>query len=191
MTRRIRRRLAIGVFLALALAFLAATHAYLAQRLVLDPGWPEPARSLALAAIALCAVLLVAHTIAERALPRSLARWVSWPASLWMGAGFWLLLLLLASDALLWPRAASRRPPTPRRRRDAAPLARARSRSRLTGAAIAAGCAAARAARAAPRGVRDRALAARARRLPDRPDLRHPHRPAARARLRGASSCGA
>jgi predicted MPP superfamily phosphohydrolase len=97
-----RRALAIAAFLTLAILFLGATHAYLAQRLVIDPGLGEPARSLALAAIALLAALLVAHPIAERKLPRRAARWVSWPASLWMGAGFWLLLLLFASDAALW-----------------------------------------------------------------------------------------
>jgi hypothetical protein len=102
MSHRTRRHLAIGAFAALALGFLAATHGYLALRLVLDPGWPEPARLLGIAAIALFAVLLVAHPIAERALPRPVVHWISWPVSLWMGAGFWLLLLLFASDALLW-----------------------------------------------------------------------------------------
>ena len=102
MTARIRRGLAIGAFLVLALGFLAATHGYLALRLVLDPGWPEPARSLGIAALVVLAALIVAHPIAERALPRPLARFVSWPAALWMGAFFWLLLLSLASDVLLW-----------------------------------------------------------------------------------------
>src|SRR4029450_11287497 len=101
MTERTRRRLAIGAFLALAIAFLGATHGYLALRLVIDPGWPEPARSLALAAIALLAALLIALPTAERNGPRRLAHALAWPASLWMGAGFWLLLLLFASDAAL------------------------------------------------------------------------------------------
>jgi predicted MPP superfamily phosphohydrolase len=101
MNGKIRRGLAIGAFLALALGFLAATHYYLALRLVLDPGWPEPARTLGVAALALLGALIVLHPIAERALPRPLARFVSWPAALWMGAFFWLFLLSLASDALL------------------------------------------------------------------------------------------
>ena len=102
MNEKTRRRFGIAVFLALALAFLAATHYYLALRLVLDPGWPEPARSLGIAALAALAALIVLHPIAERALPRPLARFVSWPAALWMGAFFWLLLLSLASDVVLW-----------------------------------------------------------------------------------------
>ena len=97
-----RRALAIAAFLTLALAFLAATHLYLAQRLVIDPGLGEPARTIALAAVALMAALLVASPIAERSLSRRASRWLSWPASLWMGAGFWMLLLLFASDAALW-----------------------------------------------------------------------------------------
>ncbi|HKA15038.1 MAG TPA: metallophosphoesterase [Myxococcota bacterium] len=102
MTDRTRRTLAVGVFIALAIGFLAASHAYLALRLVIDPGWPEPARSLGIAAIAGFAILIVLHPVAERALPRSAARWVSWPASLWMGAFFWLVVLLFATDLFLW-----------------------------------------------------------------------------------------
>ncbi len=102
MTDRTRRSLGIAVFLALAIAFLSATHYYLALRLAIDPGWPEPFRSLGVAVIAAGAVLIVLHPIVERVLPRAVARWVSWPASIWMGAFFWLLLLLFASDALLW-----------------------------------------------------------------------------------------
>jgi predicted MPP superfamily phosphohydrolase len=136
---RTRRGLAIGAFLALAIGFVAATHAYLAQRLVLDPGWPEPARSLGVAAIALCAALIVAHPIAERALPRPAARFVSWPAAIWMGAFFWLVLLLFASDVFLWlaggvARAADSSAPSG----DAAAL-RAAIVLAITGAAIAAG----------------------------------------------------
>jgi hypothetical protein len=44
----------------------------------------------------------VLQPIAERTLRRPWSRVVAWPASLWMGAAFWLLLGLAASDALLW-----------------------------------------------------------------------------------------
>jgi predicted MPP superfamily phosphohydrolase len=102
MSDRTRRTLAVGTFVALAIGFLAATHRYLALRLVLDPGWPEPARSLGVAAIALFAALIVLHPLADRVLPRRIARWLSWPTTIWMGAFFWLLLLLFATDAVLW-----------------------------------------------------------------------------------------
>src|SRR5262245_3339354 len=99
---RTLRMLAIGAFAALAIAFIAATHGYLAIRLVLDPGWPEPARSLGIAAIAAFAVLLVAHPIAERTLPPERLRWLTWPTAIWMGAFFWLFMFLSTTDALLW-----------------------------------------------------------------------------------------
>ena len=46
----------------------------------------------ALATIALGAALLIAQPIAERMLPPARARWISWPASLWMGFAFLLLI---------------------------------------------------------------------------------------------------
>src|SRR5262245_27673484 len=95
------RRLSIAVLLLLGLGFLAATHAYLARRLVLDPGVPEPWRTAALAAIALLGASVVLHPVAERRFPRALARLVAWPASIWMGLAFLLLVQLLATDALL------------------------------------------------------------------------------------------
>ena len=150
MTARIRRGLAIGAFLALAIGFLAATHGYLALRLVLDPGWPEPARSLGIAALAALAALIVAHPIAERALPRPLARCVSWPAVALDGR------VLLAAPAARsratccsGPQAEWRARPT-RARRARAPRRCARcSRSRSPGRRSRRGCA---------RGSRRRAL---------------------------------
>jgi predicted MPP superfamily phosphohydrolase len=133
MTGRALRVLAIGAFVSLALAFLAAAHYYLALRLVVEPRWPEPARTLALAAIALLGALLVIQPAAERALRRPLALWVAWPASLWMGAAFWLLLLVLASDALVWLTGAAGTSPS------AAAAWRAAFVTAAAGAAIAVG----------------------------------------------------
>jgi hypothetical protein len=96
------RILALTAGLLAALALLASAHVYLATRLVLDPGLAEPARSAALLAIALLGLTLVLQPIGERTLPHGRARWLAWPASLWMGVSFLLLLALLASDALLW-----------------------------------------------------------------------------------------
>jgi hypothetical protein len=96
------RALAIAVLLTAALLLLVAGHVYLATRLVLDPGLAEPARSAALVAIGLLGLTLVLQPIGERRLPHARARWLAWPASLWMGLLFLLLVLMLASDALLW-----------------------------------------------------------------------------------------
>src|SRR5688572_22549179 len=139
MTKRISRGLAIGAFLALALVFLAATHYYLAQRLVLDPGWPEPARTLGLVLLATFAALIVAHPIAERVLPRPLARFVSWPAALWMGAFFWLFLLSLASDVVLWTAGGVARAADAGVPGEGAAALRAVLALGITGAALAAG----------------------------------------------------
>src|SRR5262245_39704188 len=97
-----RRFALIALILCLASAFFAACHYYIARRRVLDPGLAQPWRGLAFAALAGLAASLVLQPIGERWLRRSHARWIAWPASLWMGFAFLLLLALIASDALLW-----------------------------------------------------------------------------------------
>jgi len=86
----------------LGVAFLASTHLYLVQRLVLEPPLPGPLRAAGVALVVALALSLVAAPVAERTLRPARARWVAWPAALWMGTGFLLLVLLLASDAALW-----------------------------------------------------------------------------------------
>jgi len=94
------RILAGSVFLAIVLAVLLGGHAYLAQRLVYDPEVAAPVRGLALALIGLGLVSLVAQPIAERVIRPPWNRLVGWPASLWMGTAFLLLVTLAASDLL-------------------------------------------------------------------------------------------
>jgi hypothetical protein len=88
--------------LAAALAALFGAHRYLVERLLFEPGVPEPARTAAAAAVAVLGASLVLQPAAERLLPLRLARVLAWPAYVWMGALFLLLCLTLASDALLW-----------------------------------------------------------------------------------------
>ena len=97
-----RRVAAIALFLTLLLALVASAHAYILQRLVFDPALPAPWRGLAVAGVALLCAALVAEPVAARLLPRRAARWVVWPATLWMGFAFLLLLELLVSDLVLW-----------------------------------------------------------------------------------------
>jgi hypothetical protein len=94
------RILAGFTFLVIALAVLLGGHGYIAQRLVLDPDVPAPLRGLALGLIALGLVSLVAQPIAERAVAPPWNRLVGWPASLWMGTAFLLLITLAAGDLL-------------------------------------------------------------------------------------------
>ena len=97
-----RRWSLIALLLLVASAILAGLHFYLAQRLVFDPGLAQPWRGLALGAIAILGASLVLQPIGERTLGPARARLIAWPASLWMGFSFLLLLGLIASDALLW-----------------------------------------------------------------------------------------
>lgn len=91
----------ILLVLALGVGFLASTHGYVAKRLVIDPGLPEPWRALALVLIGLGGLSLVLQPIAERTLRPPASRVVAWPASLWMGFAFFVLVQLLVVDALL------------------------------------------------------------------------------------------
>jgi len=96
----LRRIALIAAFITVLLLVLVGAHLYLAERLVLAPALPAPWRDVALAAIGLAGALLVMQPIAERALPAPLARWIAWPASLWMGFAFLLLILSLASKVV-------------------------------------------------------------------------------------------
>jgi len=94
------RILGIALALCVASGILAASHVYLIQRLVLDAGVEPPWRGVLTLAIALLGATLVLQPIAERRLGR--VRWLAWPASLWMGFGFLLLVGVASTDALLW-----------------------------------------------------------------------------------------
>ena len=94
--------LLLTVFVVLACGLLYSAHVYIARRIVLEAGMPEPWRALGLATIAVLGASLVLAPICERTLPRSSARIVAWPASIWMGFAFLLVVVLLASDAVMW-----------------------------------------------------------------------------------------
>ena len=97
------RRVLYGlIFLSILSGVVVGGHLYLAQRLVFDLDLPEPWRGLALFGIAALAASLILEPIAQRALPRQLGRLVAWPASLWLGFWFLLLLGMWASELVLW-----------------------------------------------------------------------------------------
>ena len=93
-----RRAVLVSVFIGLLLIILLGGHVYLAEELVIAPALAEPWRGAALALIALGGSLLVLQPIAERTVPRTLSRWLAWPAALWMGFAFLLLVLSLGSQ---------------------------------------------------------------------------------------------
>jgi len=98
----VRRILLVSVFLVLASAVFLGGHFYIADRLVLDVGLAQPWRALALGLIAGGALCIAAEPVAARRFSRARARLVAWPASLWMGFAFLLIVVLGASDLVLW-----------------------------------------------------------------------------------------
>ena len=96
-----RRVVLIAVFITVLLVVLVGGHLYLADRLVIGPAIPAPWRALALLLIGLAGASLIAQPIVERTLPTAQARWINWPASLWMGFAFLLLVLSLFADLAL------------------------------------------------------------------------------------------
>ena len=93
-----RHRALVGAFITVLLSVVIGGHVFLARRLVLAPALPAPWRGMALAAIALGGILLVLEPIGERTLPRAWARWIAWPASLWMGFAFLAIVLLFGAS---------------------------------------------------------------------------------------------
>lgn len=92
---------ALAMFLSIAFGVLGAIHHYLELRLVLDPQWPAPWQSVGRWAVWCAALSLVLMPIAERTLRPRQTWMLAWPASLWMGAMFYLLVGAGFSDACL------------------------------------------------------------------------------------------
>jgi len=91
-----------ALFACLALSILGGLHFYLAQRLVLDAALaPGLERGLVIALAAL-AGLIVTLPLVERLFSMRPARWIAWPATLWMGLMFLLFVGVAVSDLALW-----------------------------------------------------------------------------------------
>jgi hypothetical protein len=101
------RRIALLALLTVLLAWLAGLHLYLVERLVIDAGLRGGLRSAATACIGILGAALVLEPICQRFLGPPGARWLAWPASLWLGFLFLLVTLLAASDGVLWLAGAS------------------------------------------------------------------------------------
>jgi predicted MPP superfamily phosphohydrolase len=96
-----RRRLGLILFLLLFGSIIALTHFYLILRLVLLPQVPSPFREALIAVTVILGACLFLRPIAERFLDDRIAAALSWPAFVWMGVSFFLLVLLLGSDLVL------------------------------------------------------------------------------------------
>jgi uncharacterized protein len=96
-----RRPLAVLIVLSVFITLVVLAHRYFAVRLIAETGLPEPWATLGNGAIALLGLLLFAHPVADRSLGPSVGRVLGWPAYLWLGTSFYLLLGLGASDVAL------------------------------------------------------------------------------------------
>jgi len=96
-----KRWLIGSAVLSVLLAIAVSAHLYVRQRMVLDAKLAAPWSGLATAVIAVGFAAMLLQPLGERFLSHRAARWISLPASTWMGLLFWLLLLLGASELLL------------------------------------------------------------------------------------------
>jgi predicted MPP superfamily phosphohydrolase len=97
------RRVVLGlVFVTVILGVVLGLHRYLLERLVFDAGLQGAPRAAAVGAIVTLGGLLVGFPIAERWLGAARVRWLAWPASIWMGLAFLLVVLFAATDLALW-----------------------------------------------------------------------------------------
>jgi predicted MPP superfamily phosphohydrolase len=87
----------LGVFLAL----VVSAHHLFVDRLVVQTALPSPWRELATAFVVLCGVLIFANPLGERLLGPAVGRALGWPAYLWLGTSFYLVLALWSSDVVL------------------------------------------------------------------------------------------
>jgi predicted MPP superfamily phosphohydrolase len=96
-----RRTLAGLVFLVVILSVGVGGHAYLANRLALEPGWPEPLRSALVATFGIGLAAVLTQIFVRRRLG-IVSSALSWVAYVWLGFTFLLLTTTLATDAALW-----------------------------------------------------------------------------------------
>lgn len=93
------KRIAIGlVFLCVVSVVFVGGHLYLAQRLVFDPQLPPALERGLLLIMGVLAASIFAEPLAQRLAPLPVARAVAWPAAIWLGVAFLLLVALGVSE---------------------------------------------------------------------------------------------
>jgi uncharacterized protein len=90
----------ILIFLAIVLAIVGSVHFYFWVRLVRDTQLPFPYRPWASGALIALAALLPLPFLVGRRLPPEWARYLVWPAFIWMGLMFLLFVLLVSTDLI-------------------------------------------------------------------------------------------
>ena len=87
------------VFIAIILAIVIGIHYYLWMRLVRDSHLPPPWRAIATFALVLLAAAMPLAMLLGRKLPNA-GRVTAWPAFIWMGVMFLLLVALVGADVV-------------------------------------------------------------------------------------------
>lgn len=92
-------RLGVVMRIVLALTLVGAViygwHWWLIDRLIDAPAWPGAWTPAAKVGVGVLGALMPLSMLAQRSLPPRLARWIGWPASVWMGVA-WIALATLA-----------------------------------------------------------------------------------------------
>src|SRR5262249_44414793 len=73
-----------------------------ARRLLFEPALPGPVVALGVLLLTALFASVVAAPILQRRGPAHVARLLAWPAFVWLGVGFLLLVALAASDLFWW-----------------------------------------------------------------------------------------
>jgi len=91
-----------ALFIAIVVSVLGGLHYYLWARLIRAPAWPQPwTRRLTVGLVFLGGSLPLALSLG-RAVP-SIGRFIFWPAYLWLGLMFLLVVAVAASDLMRLP----------------------------------------------------------------------------------------
>jgi predicted MPP superfamily phosphohydrolase len=89
----------IAVFLLIVVGVIGGIHTYIWFRLVRDTALPQPWRLVATIALAVLALSIPASFFLRRGLgERAIADLIYWPAMVWLGVMFILLVVLVATD---------------------------------------------------------------------------------------------
>jgi predicted MPP superfamily phosphohydrolase len=88
----------IVIFLTVVLGITGGLHYYLWARLVRDPALPSPWSTIATLTLATLAILMPLGMMFTRFAPRAVSSPISWVVFTWMGAAFFLVVLLAPAD---------------------------------------------------------------------------------------------
>lgn len=97
-----RLKVLITVFLIIVGSIAFTGHWYIYQRLIVEPGIGQPWRGLATVALALLGLSWFAQPVIAERVPAARQRIVAWPAAIWMGLAWLLVVGLLVTDTLWW-----------------------------------------------------------------------------------------